>query len=147
MYASSFEIGILTDPIPELHFSCIIGCIREDTLDDKIKQLLRDLGTAINESISGSDDVNRHMQKIRAEGYDLYVVLDATIGLNKQDDDEERQPEPTAALVARNSAGKDAQFRINVNDLSLLRSLGIDPTRKVRTTRRVEPIGQSRDDE
>ena len=143
MYASSFEIGILTDPIPELHF----GCIREDTLDDKIKQLLRDLGTAINESISGSDDVNRHMQKIRAEGYDLYVVLDATIGLNKQDDDEERQPEPTAALVARNSAGKDAQFRINVNDLSLLRSLGIDPTRKVRTTRRVEPIGQSRDDE
>jgi len=143
VYASSFEIGILTDPIPELHFSCI----REDTLDDKIKQLLRDLGTAINESISGSDDVNRHMQKIRAEGYDLYVVLDATIGLNKQDDDEERQPEPTAALVARNSAGKDAQFRINVNDLSLLRSLGIDPTRKVRTTRRVEPIGQSRDDE
>jgi hypothetical protein len=116
-------------------------------LDDKIKQLLRDLGTAINESISGSEDVNRHMQKIRAEGYDLYVVLDATIGLNRQDGDEEQQPEPTAALVARNSAGKDAQFRINVNDLSLLRSLGIDPTRKVRSTRRVEPLGQSRDDE
>jgi len=117
-------------------------------LDDKIKQLLRDLGTAINESISGSEDVNRHMQKIRAEGYDLYVVLDATIGLNRQDGDEEQQqPEPTAALVARNSAGKDAQFRINVNDLSLLRSLGIDPTRKVRSARRVEPLGQSRDDE
>lgn len=117
-------------------------------MDDKIKQLLRELGTAINESISGSDDVNRHMQKIRDEGYDLYVVLDATIGLNKQDEDEERQPEPTAALVARNAAGKDAaQFRINVNDLSLLRSLGIDPTRKVRSARRVEPLGQSRDDE
>ena len=116
-------------------------------MDDKIKQLLRDLGTAINESISGSEDVNRHMQKIRDEGYDLYVVLDATIGLNKQDEDEE-QPQPTAALVARNAAGKDtAQFRINVNDLSLLRSLGIDPTRKVRSTRRVEPLGQSRDDE
>jgi hypothetical protein len=116
-------------------------------LDDKIKQLLRDLGTAINESISGSEDVNRHMQKIRDEGYDLYVVLDATIGLNKQDEDEEGQPEPTAALVARNATGKDAQFRINVNDLSLLRSLGIDPTRKVRSARRVEPLGQSRDDE
>ena len=119
-------------------------------MDDKIKQLLRDLGTAINESISGSDDVNRHMQKIRDEGYDLYVVLDATIGLNKQDGDgdEEPQPEPTAALVARSASGKDsAQFRINVNDLSLLRSLGIDPTRKVRSTRRVEPLGQSRDDE
>ena len=54
-------------------------------MDDKIKQLLQDLGTAINESISGSDDVNQHIQRIRDEGYDLYVVLDATIGLNKQD--------------------------------------------------------------
>lgn len=143
MYAPFFAFGILTDPIPALH-SVAPG----DTLDDKIKQLLRDLGTAINESISGSDDVNRHMQKIRDEGYDLYVVLDATIGLNKQDgEEEERQPEPTAALVARSSSGKEAQFRINVNDLSLLRSLGIDPTRKVRSARRVEPLGQSRDDE
>ena len=116
-------------------------------MDDKIKQLLRDLGTAINESISGSDDVNRHMQKIRDEGYDLYVVLDATIGLNKQDG-EEHEPTPATALVARNaSTNKEAQFRINVNDLSLLRSLGIDPTRKVRTARRVEPLGQSRDEE
>ena len=54
-------------------------------MDDKIKQLLQDLGTAINESISGSDDVNQHIQRIRDEGYDLYVVLDATIGLNKQE--------------------------------------------------------------
>ncbi|MEA2462259.1 MAG: hypothetical protein QOJ98_6, partial [Acidobacteriota bacterium] len=46
-------------------------------MDDKIKQLLQDLGTAINESISGSEDVNRHIQQIRDEGYDLYVVLDA----------------------------------------------------------------------
>jgi hypothetical protein len=124
--------------------------VRENTLEDKIKQLLRELGTAINESISGSDDVNRHMQKIRDEGYDLYVVLDATIGLNRQDGDDEPQPqpEPTAALVARSaSSGKEAQFRINVNDLGLLRSLGIDPTRKVRSARRVEPLGQSRDDE
>jgi len=115
-------------------------------LDDKIKQLLRDLGTAINESISGSDLVNRHIQKIRDEGYDLYVVLDATIGLNKQDDDDSapsapsssiESPQPTAIV----KSDKSVQFRINVNDLALLRGLGIDPTRRVRTTRRVEPLG------
>ena len=115
-------------------------------MDDKIKQLLRDLGTAINESISGSDDVNRHIQKIRDEGYDLYVVLDATIGLNKQDDDESasgavvESPQPTAIV----KSDKSVQFRINVNDLALLRGLGIDPTRRVRTARRVEPLGEER---
>ena len=103
---------------------------------------------AINESISGSDDVNKQIQRIRDEGYNLYVVLDATIGLNKQDEEGEQQekpqPQPTAELVVAND--KDVQFRININDLSLLRALGIDPTRKVRTTRRVEPLAPSSDE-
>jgi hypothetical protein len=111
-------------------------------VDDKIKQLLQDLGTAINESISGSEDVNRHIQKIRDEGYDLYVVLDATIGLNKQDGSEEG--EATVPQIAE--PPKEVQFRINVNDLALLRALGIDPTRKVRSARRVEPIAQASDE-
>ena len=102
-------------------------------VDDKIKQLLRDLGTAINESISGSDDVSRHIQRIRDEGYDLYVVLDATIGLNKQEGDD-------ASTEVVQQERKEVQFRINVNDLALLRTLGIDPTRKVRTARRVEHL-------
>jgi hypothetical protein len=109
-------------------------------VDDKIKQLLQDLGIAINESISGSEDVNRHIQRIRDEGYDLYVVLDATIGLNKQDAESD---EPTTAIATVSDPPKEVQFRINVNDLALLRALGIDPTRKVRSARRVEPLAQS----
>ena len=109
-----------------------------------MKQLLRELGTAINDSISSSDDVHRHIQRIRDEGYDLYVVLDATIGLNKQGDDDEEAP-AAAAPAALVAGKKDVQFRINVNDLSLLRALGIDPTRKVRT-RRAEPLAATSDD-
>jgi hypothetical protein len=116
-------------------------------VDDKIKQLLRELGTAINESISGSEDVNRHIQRIRDEGYNLYVVLDATIGLNKQgDDDQEQQPPATTAELVVRDENRDVQFRINVNDLSLLRGLGIDPTRKVRSARRVEPLAHNSDE-
>jgi hypothetical protein len=107
-------------------------------VDDKIKQLLQDLGTAINESISGSEDVNRHIQRIRDEGYDLYVVLDATIGLNKQDADSTDD-----TVVTPSEPPREVQFRINVNDLALLRALGIDPTRKVRSARRVEPLAQT----
>ena len=109
-------------------------------MNDRIKQLLQDLGTAINESISGSEDVNQHIQRIRDEGYDLYVVLDATIGLNKQTEDGE---EADAEVV---ETTKEVQFRINVNDLAMLRSIGIDPTRKVRGARRVEPLSQTSDE-
>ena len=110
-------------------------------MDDKIKQLLQELGTAINESISGSEDVNRHIQRIRDEGYDLYVVLDATIGLNKQEPDADVDGE-----VAVAKPPKEVQFRINVNDLAMLRGLGIDPTRKVKAARRVEPLAQTSDE-
>jgi hypothetical protein len=110
-------------------------------VDDKIKQLLQELGTAINESISASEDVNQHIQRIRDEGYDLYVVLDATIGLNKHDDDaDEEQAAPQPPM-------REVQFRINVNDLAMLRSLGIDPTRKTRGARRVEPLAKASENE
>ena len=109
-------------------------------MDEKIKQLLQELGTAINESISGSEDVNRHIQRIRDEGYDLYVVLDATIGLNKQ------EPDAADEVVVPAEPPKEVQFRINVNDLAMLRALGIDPTRKVKAARRVEPLAQTSDE-
>lgn len=111
-------------------------------MDDRIKQLLRDLGNAINESISGSDDVNEHIQKIRDEGYNLYVVLDATIGLNRTDE----EGETTTEVAPVPADDKNVRFRININDLALLRSLGIDPTRKVRAARRVEKLAQASSD-
>jgi hypothetical protein len=133
VYSAPRQTGILTAEVP-------FAIVKFD-VDDRIKQLLRDLGTAINESISGSDDVNKQIQKIRDEGYNLYVVLDATIGLNRQE-----ESEVPAEVVAVKSS-KDVQFRININDLALLRSLGIDPTRKVRTTRRIEPISTPSDEQ
>jgi len=118
-------------------------------LDDKIKQLLQQLGTAINDSISSSEDVNEHIQRIRDEGYNLYVVLDATIGLNRLGDDEETEapatPPASAGMLVKSD--RQVQFRIDVNDLALLRALGIDPTRKVRGARRAEPLAATSDDE
>ena len=72
-------------------------------------------------------------------------MLDATIGLNRTDEEEaERPAQPSSELVVRSD--KEVQFRINVNDLALLRALGIDPTRKVRGARRIEPLTQPSED-
>lgn len=101
-------------------------------MDEKIKQLLRELGNAINASISASPDVNQHIQRIRDEGYNLYVVLDATIGLGKNGE-AEKGADPAKPIPL-----SDASFRININDLGFLRSIGIDPTRKVKVPKRLE---------
>ena len=51
--------------------------------------------------------------------------------------------EPSTELIIKNN--NEVQFRINVNDLALLRSLGIDPTRKVRNIRRVAALPAASD--
>jgi hypothetical protein len=68
------------------------------------------------------------------------VVLDATIGLNKQ------EPDTDETAVVPAEPPKEVQFRINVNDLAMLRAIGIDPTRKVKGARRVEPLAQTSDE-
>lgn len=110
-------------------------------LDDRIRQLLKELGDAINESISASDDVNDRIQAIRDEGYNLYVVLDATIGLNREDEEEGEDGPVTTSdqrLLPAAPSREDVQFRIDITDLGFLRSIGIDPTRRVRNPRRLE---------
>lgn len=123
-------------------------------LSDHLREMLKELGQAINESISGSDRVHDSLQKIRDEGYNLYMVLDAKVGVNRRDRSRAenaregsrapRSSRRSLALVRREdederdesvSSEERAAFRINLRDLRFLRSVGIDPTRKVRARR------------
>lgn len=103
-------------------------------LNDHLREMLKELGQAINESISGSGRVHESIQRIRNEGYNLYMVLDAKVGVNRRESRRSRRA--AAALPARavedDSGQERASFRINVKDLRFLKSVGIDPTRKVR---------------
>jgi hypothetical protein len=107
-------------------------------INDDLREMLKELGQAINESISGSGRVHDSVQRIRDEGYNLYMVLDAKVGVNR------RTPRLGARRRSVSEAGKtvatvgeQAAFRINIKDLRFLKSMGIDPTRKVRTRRGV----------
>jgi hypothetical protein len=107
-------------------------------LNDHLREMLKELGQAINESISGSGRVHDSIQKIREEGYNLYMVLDAKVGVNRQESRargshasrRRAAVEPVVERVATGDAR--AAFLINVKDVRILKSLGIDPTRKVR---------------
>lgn len=53
-------------------------------LDDKMKQLLRELGHAINDSVSDSERIAEAISNVRAAGFDIVLKLDATIGLARR---------------------------------------------------------------
>lgn len=89
-------------------------------LDDNFKRLVKELGHAINESLSESERIAEVMGRIRAAGYDLFLVLEVTIGFNKRGE---------ANLVHRQrlttEPHHDPEFRLTNQDAQFLRALKI----------------------
>lgn len=54
-------------------------------LDNHLKQLLRELGHAINDTVSESSRITDAITEVRAAGFDIVLKLDATIGLARRD--------------------------------------------------------------
>jgi hypothetical protein len=77
-------------------------------LDDHLKNLLRELGHAINDTVSESDRITGAIAGVRAHGYDIVLKLDATIGLAKRD-----------------ASGSDSHSRMTPQDRRFLESLRI----------------------
>src|SRR5258708_23988898 len=55
-------------------------------LEERLKELMQELGTAINESLSDSDRIAEAIGEIKRAGYDVFLVLEATIGFNKREE-------------------------------------------------------------
>ncbi len=89
-------------------------------LDDNFKRLIKELGDAINESLSDSERIADVMSRIRTAGYDLILVLEVTIGFNKRGE---------VNLVHRQklrSEGRiEPEFHLTMQDTQFLRALKI----------------------
>ena len=88
-------------------------------MNPKLKQLMKELGEAINESLSESDQIAEVISKIKAGGYDVFLVLEATIGFNKR----EEQPASKPTLVT--SRKSEPEFKVSAQDVKFLKSLKI----------------------
>ena len=92
------------------------GRNRGKRLNQKLRQLVQQLGEAIHESVSESEQIAGVVQDIRKHGFDVLLMLEATIGLNEV----EEQP---GALPAGESSEGGASF--TAQDVNFLRSLRI----------------------
>ncbi len=105
-----------------------------------MKQLLREMGEAINDSLTASTELTATIERIRQEGYDIFLILEATIGLNPKSGDESepsegRLPASSIEITAgtadktRETADCDQKqemvFQVSPDDEQFLRSLKI----------------------
>ncbi len=90
-------------------------------MNPRLKQLMKELGEAINESLSESEQIAEVISKIKAGGYDVFLVLEATIGFNKRDE----QPAANKPTLVSSRGKGDPEFKVNAQDVKFLKSLRI----------------------
>lgn len=83
-------------------------------MNRKIRNLIEQLGEAIHTSVAESDQIAGVVRNIRAEGFDVMLMLEATIGLNEA----EKEPSENAGADA---AGTGPFTKQDLNFLSSLR--------------------------
>jgi ABC-type branched-subunit amino acid transport system substrate-binding protein len=54
---------------------------------------MQELGNAINDSLSESDRIAEAIGEIKKAGYDVFLVLEATIGFNSREEGSENEEE------------------------------------------------------
>ena len=102
--------------------------------EEKIRRMLYEVGRRMIEAIGRSNEVEGAVQRIHDEGYSLYLVLDGAHDVQAQLElraaDKPRSEPSPAALPA--ASIPPPSFRLNSDDVTFLKSLGIDATRSPR---------------
>jgi hypothetical protein len=80
------------------------------SLDDRLKELMQELGNAINDSLADSDRIAAAIGEIRKSGYDVFLILEATIGFNKRAEGEEESELEPGEVSAE--SGEEMSFEV-----------------------------------
>ena len=91
-------------------------------MDEKLERLIRELGEAINDAINESEEIHQAMDRIRASGADVMLILEATIAFKekpvaKEEEEEERPKFRDISIEQRLAeiSNEDRQFLKSLN--------------------------------
>ncbi|HEX4322899.1 MAG TPA: hypothetical protein VHZ52_18440 [Acidobacteriaceae bacterium] len=93
----------------------------EDKMNPRLRDLIQQLGEAIHESVIESEQIAGVVQNIRRHGFDVMLMLEATIGLNDVTSD--------SLSLSQSGEGEDGEEQdgkpFNSHDVNFLKSLRI----------------------
>ena len=90
---------------------------------------MQELGNAINDSLSDSDRIAEAIGEIKRAGYDVFLVLEATIGFNRRDEnspaEEEEEQDTSTAEPPKRHFDATGKIKFTSQDHRFLRALKI----------------------
>src|SRR5438034_3870329 len=93
---------------------------RGRNVEERLKSLMQDLGNAINESLSDSERIAEAIGEIKGAGYDVFLVLEATIGFNKRDDGQDGEDVGDSSVAEPTEVTSLGKVRFTTQDQRFL---------------------------
>jgi predicted alternative tryptophan synthase beta-subunit len=89
---------------------------------EDVTRLAQEVGTALQRILAESPQMSHCLNRVRAEGYEVSLVLEATIGFSRTEGNE---PVPEATFDVRVEKAEPAPLKMTPLDKKFLRSLKI----------------------
>lgn len=86
---------------------------------------MQELGNAINESLSDSDRIATAIGEIKRAGYDVFLVLEATIGFNKREEGSNDDGESEGEDAPPRRYESTGKIKLTSQDQKFLKALKI----------------------
>ncbi len=95
--------------------------MRDHECDEKVNQTVRHLEKSIEQAIGRSPHVEECLARLREQGYEVSLVLQATLAYARLGELDEKEVDEVAGVLEDD----DADFRMSTLDRKFLRSLKI----------------------
>jgi hypothetical protein len=92
-------------------------------MNPRLKDLIQQLGEAIHESVIESEQIAGVVQNIRRHGFDVMLMLEATIGLNDVTNEDSAGSSAEQGKLGDGQEGEGGPF--TSHDVNFLKSLRI----------------------
>jgi hypothetical protein len=94
----------------------------DPTSSEDVKRMVQDLGSTIQRTLADSPQITHCLNRIKAEGYEVSLVLEATIGFNKTGS---RETAEVSTFDFRVEKSEPVALKMTPLDKKFLRSLKI----------------------
>jgi hypothetical protein len=94
----------------------------DPTSSEDVKRMVQDLGSTIQRTLAESPQITHCLNRIKSEGYEVSLVLEATIGFNKTGS---RETTEVSTFDFRVEKGEPVALKMTPLDKKFLRSLKI----------------------
>ncbi len=85
-------------------------------MNQNVKKLIQKLGEAIHETVAESEDIAGVVRNIREQGFDVLLMLEATIGLNEVEPETAEPDEEQADGFTHSDLHFLKSLRITISD-------------------------------